>query len=462
MNSKLISAVGLSLFCLIILLPPIIHGYVYPNIGDDTAMNLDTLDKIKIGAPVLAVPYCAYYIIGYPLDIITRIFDVSNDILFFWFNYLALIGIGVSLFFIFKNLISLSAGLLALILPIFTSYSVLLLFYSGVIFNIINMGIILPLACYCTIKWWMTRSKRYAIGAVCLYSLFAVFHSTGVYLPFIVLAGLILLIIYKRVKRQPILKGQIVFIVAVVFCGGVLFALFHPILDRLSVVMTASSEGISGLLLLQESLLHYMSPAVLAIIIVSIILLAGKYQHILVAEKLTVALFGLSAIIMLPPMLFRWSPLPIRQGMDFAILLSIVAVALVGIVIRLNKSRVVAMVLVGLVLGGAVINMSHWLGGYNSALEKIDIEAINYINSLQGEAYSCGDNIDHWIYDRYVNKEYLPLEGDIFIARNVPMKSKVALPEQGDLASWSHGGASIKTTFTDDDTMIEIYKRGGS
>ena len=100
---KLIITIGLLLFCAIILFPPIVHGYVYPNIGDDTAMHMGVFDKIEVGAPILILPYCAYYVVGYPLDIISRIFDVDKDTLFFWFNYLALIGVGVSLFFIFKS-----------------------------------------------------------------------------------------------------------------------------------------------------------------------------------------------------------------------------------------------------------------------------------------------------------------------------------------------------------------------
>ena len=352
------------------------------------------------------------------------------------------------------------AGLVALLLPIFTSFSILLFFYSGVVFNIINVGIILPFAYYCVIKWLMTGSKRHAIVAVCLFALFAVFHSTGIYLPFILLAGLITLIVYKKVQRQLIPKWLILLAAAVAVCGAMLFVLFHRTVRNWLSLIGESGEDISGLVLLQESLLHYMSPIVLAIIIISVAFLYGKYQHMLVAEKLTIAFFGLSAIIMMPSMLFGWSPIPSRQGLDFAIFLSIVAVALAGSVVRLDKSHVVAVVLVVLVLGGASIHISNWVGGYNSALEKVDIEAIHYIKGLQGESYSCGDNVDYFIYGRYVGKEYVSTRGDVFISRNIPMKSRVVLSNQGDLDVWRQRGAYSKATFEDTGIMIEVYSRG--
>ena len=85
------------------------------------------------------------------------------------------------------------------------------------------------------------------------------------------------------------------------------------------------------------------------------------------------------------------------------------------------------MLLVLLIIGGAWVNLSNWLGGYNSALEGVDITAIRYVNTLEGQTYSASDTVDHWIYDRYVEKQYVPQGGDILITRNLPMKSKVAL-----------------------------------
>ncbi len=455
-KSKVIIIVGLVVFCIIIVLPPIMRGYVYPNIGDDTAAHMNILDTIGLFAPgnenLEQIRYSAIYIVGYPLDLVSHIFSVSKDTLFFWFNYLALIGVGLSLFFIFKDLVSLSAGIVALVLPIFTSYSMLLLFYSGVVFEIINIGIILPLACYFTIKWLMAKNKRYAISAICLFLLFATFHSTGIYLPFIILASLASFIIYRAMKRQAISKWGVLYTVVAVSCFIVLFMLFNPILENIFQAVAVPYGGISGLPLLQESLLHYMSYFTLVILIISVAFLVGKYRQISDTEKLTVVAFGALAVLMLPAILFGWSPQPFRQGMALAIFLSMVAVALLGIVIRLDKRRVVVLVLVGLVIGGGTINANSWLGNYNSALERIDIEAIEYINSLPGEYYSSSDNVDPWIYSRYVEKKHRIQGGDILVVRNMPMKSKVALVEDGDLTF----GRVLLSKYIDYESGVEI------
>ncbi len=456
-SSRWITIVGLSLFCAIILTPPIMHGYIYPTIGDDTAAHMNILDQIGFFAseeinPLESIRYGAIYIVGYPLDIVSHVFDVDNDTLFLWFNYLALIGVGISLFFIFRRLIGLPAALLSLLIPIFTSYAILSLFYSGVIFEIINVGIILPFACYCAIKWWTTKKRRFGVGAVCILSLFAVFHSTGVYLPFFAIAGFLFFILYKIINKQTIPKKP-VFIMAGVICGGIpLFIFFNPILSYLFEGM-GSQSSIVGIPLLAESLLKYMSYFTLLILLVSIFMLMDKYKAFTSTEKLTVAVFSLFAIVMLPAMLFGWSPQPFRQGYDFAIFLSLVTVALVGVLIRIYRGRLVTYVLVGLAIGGAVINVFNWFG-YNSALEEVDVEAIYYINTLPGDNYSCSDNVDHWIYSRYVEKDYLSSGGEVLVVRNTPMKSKVALVEEGDLTS----ERLFLSSFVDGDVEVEVYR----
>lgn len=458
MRRRILVWLCLVVFCLIIILPPIIHGYVYPNIGDDTAAHMNILDKIGFFSsqdvsPVEQIRYGAIYIVGYPLDIINHFTGIDKDVLFLWFNYLALIGVGLSLFFVFKNLINFQAGLLALIIPIFTSYGMLLLFYSGVIFEIINIGIILPFACYFAIKWQYDKSKRYAIGAICLFALFTVFHSTGIYLPFILVATFVTYIIYKLVKKQPISKKITILGFLALACMAVVLIFFNSILGTIWAGMDATNIKISGLTLLSESLFRYMSPFLITIILLSGALLYSDYKHILPKEKYTILTFGLLALVMLPAMLFGWSPQPFRQGLDFAIFLSMGAVALLGVIIRLGRYRVVTYGLTVLAIGGSVFNIGNWFG-YNSALEKVDIRAIDYINSLDGEYYSCSDNVDHWVYGRYVDKEYLPLGGEILVTRNVPMKSKVALVEDDDLTS----GRAMVGKLIDGDVEILIYR----
>jgi len=447
MKSKWLLIIALVAFTAVIFLPPIVQGYVYPNIGDDTATHMNAFDKIIVGNPIPRVNYYGYYIVGYPLDVLSRVFDVNKDTLFFWFNYLALFGVGVSLFYIFRNLMGTTAGVLALFLPVFVSYGVLLLFYSGVIFNIINIGIILPFACFFSIKWILNHQWYYAVASLCLWALFAVFHPTGLYLLFIGIVSIIAFVIYSRWKRVHILKRYRYIMIAIV-CLGLSLPLWSG-MPVVSLITRIGENGgrITGLVLFREALFHYMSPFLVILLMVTIGLLVKRWHllvdkekgllvkrwHLLVdKEKLLVLFFSTLSVIVLPLGLLGYSPVPMRQGIDFAILLSVVAVILLSVVIRLEKHRMITILLVVVAVGGGVINLWNWTTGYNSALANVDVEAIKCVNELSGETYSVSNTtVDPVIYSRYVNKEYT-LSGDIVITRNKPMKSRVASLDERD------------------------------
>jgi hypothetical protein len=431
--------IALVVYALVIILPPLIQGYSYPNIGSDTAAHEAILDNIKIDSPAFSSPdirYGSYYAVGYPLDIISRLTSASKDTLFFWFNYVSLIAIGFGLFFIFKNLISLTAGMMALLIPIFTSYGILLLFYSGVIFNLLNVALILPFIVYFFVRWMTTKKKRYIIGIVLLSILFSIFHTSGIYLPFIAIIGFVIYLIYKAVKRQPVPKKQILIALILGLCGIVAY-IFSPI-SISSLVNAQKVELVGfpfkwGFPLLEESLIYYMSPILSGVILITIVIL-GNYKKVPTNERLALAAFAIPCLAMLPIIMSGWSPQPFRQGLDFAILLSIEAVALVGVAIKKAENpRIMLIFLVVLSAMGAMGNIYNWLGRYNSALERVDLEAITYVNNLDGYQFSCSDNVDHQIYSRFVNKKYISEDGDIYLIRNEPMRSKVVLSQGNEL-----------------------------
>ena len=299
----------------------------------------------------------------------------------------------------------------------------------------------------------MTKKKRFAIGGSCLLVLFTVFHSTGIYSIFIIIAGILFVTIYKIVKKQLKL-WQVILGLGVVCSGIALFVFVNPVLRFIFELMEKQKIGLSGFPLLQESLLHYMSYFVLIILVISTVFLIGKYKLLLLTEKLTIGVFGILAVMMLPAIIFGWSPQPFRQGLTLAILLSLVAVALLGVVIRLDKSRLVAFMLVVVVICGAVPHVNNWFG-YNSAVEEIDIKAMEYINTLPGEFFYCSSNVDHWVYSRYINKRYyVKGRATILIVRNIPMKSKVALVDDREkISDWT-----LLKTFIDGDLEIRIYE----
>ena len=45
-HSRVVTIVGLVLFVVIVIAPPLMYGYIYPNIGDDSAEHLNKIDEM--------------------------------------------------------------------------------------------------------------------------------------------------------------------------------------------------------------------------------------------------------------------------------------------------------------------------------------------------------------------------------------------------------------------------------
>jgi hypothetical protein len=457
---KLYVILAIIIFASIIFVPPITKDYDYPVLGQDAAWHLMVFDNIKIGQPIPTcmdvtgeVRYFSYYIVGYPLDLIHNITGITKNTLFLWFNFASLFVMGVSLLFIFSKLFNIYIGILALVIPIFTSFSTLLLYYSGAIFDVINIGIILPFICYFVVKALFTGKKLHWICSIILGLVFVSFHSTGVYLPFIIIAGVVAYVAYKKITKQKINKWFLISSAISTLLIGALFIVSNKQLTDLG--FSLNNDGYYGIPLLWKTLSYYMSVTLLAVIIISLVFLVSRRKQVTKNEWLMLLVFSLPPIMMLPEIVFGISPQPFRQGLDCAIMLSMVSIILIGIVIKLDKSHFIAVVTLILVVYGSFSNISNWVTGYNSALEKIDMEAIEYVNNLDiGNDYSASMNIDHVIYGRFINKQYTPVNGGILIMRNKAMTSSGVMPEK-DIEI--PAGMSVIKVFVDGWTEIKVY-----
>jgi hypothetical protein len=432
---------------------------------------MEIFDRIKIGEPIPPVRYNAYYIVGYPLDLIANIFHTNKDVLFFWFNYIVLFGIGLSLFYILKNLINLATGLLTLLIPIFASYSILLLFYSGVIFNLINICIILPFAIYFMIKYIQTIKAKYAVGSVLMFALFSIFHITGIYLSFMVIGGLFLYVLYVwRTKQRITKKYLIIGSLLVIFSVG-MFILKNRISLGVESIMVggnsnasgsimvginpSANESIKGFPLIEQTFMYYLSPMVLAVIILCFIRIFNLYKKINNIEKLLIIIFLLLSLTMLPAMFGIFSPIPLVQGLDFAVFFSILATILVGIILRMDKNIVIPVILIVLIGFGSFQNIYKVTVGYNSALTNPDIEAIEYVNSLTADSFSVTKNIDMSIYKRYVNKPFKSSDAAILIDRNELMSSGGT--SYLKLTPQDSEYFKVIKTFSEGDVVVTVY-----
>lgn len=72
MNKKWVYLI-LAILCLILVLPPVIHGYIYPNGGDDSGLHLNVIQQISVSHPIpKLIDYSGEWMVGYPMMLLNN------------------------------------------------------------------------------------------------------------------------------------------------------------------------------------------------------------------------------------------------------------------------------------------------------------------------------------------------------------------------------------------------------
>jgi hypothetical protein len=460
-HQTILTIIGLILFCIIIILPPIIHGYVYPNMGDDTSAHVAKIEALGTSEMELSL-YGAYYIIGYPLKYITELLSTNIDIVFMWFSFITFMLVGLVIFWVISKLVNKLAGWATLFIVMFCSQGLMYYFYYGQIFNIINIGIILPLLLLLSIKYITKGKNIYLIVAILLSLVFTIFHTSGIYLPFIVVTCLVAYLIYCLIKHIKLDKRAVI-LSGCILVGDILLAL---VLCKTNIINTntigsyivghnyVSSIGIP---------FYYYLMGIISIsvqILTVIILLYRKTIWVKLSNQIKLVLFLLIGVII--PLgvvvISRISIDPWRQAIDLVIPLSLIVGIMTALVCKYARSKILTILVAMIVLVSSVINISAWMG-YNSVLRQPDIQALEYINEYQ--TYGSNGDVAYWIYDRYTNAEYTENVPQVIIVRDKPMT-----PRSDETNMWYqvHGLSPDKNyildkTFSDKEVSIDIYIR---
>lgn len=200
MKRRLIIIASFILYAVIIILPPIIHHYIYPDMGVDFPSNVGYLTN----ANLWGITYYAYAYIGYPLRWIHALTGFQYYQIYLWFSYASLVLVGYSCYFMLSKLVNYIAGLASLGLIFVCAMGVSWQFYSGGIFDMINIGIILPFLLYFFIRWYQQRKKYQLVVSLILVFVFGNFHYNGIYLAPIVVVCLVLYYGYSLYKKSRI------------------------------------------------------------------------------------------------------------------------------------------------------------------------------------------------------------------------------------------------------------------
>lgn len=446
-RSRKIEIISLFLFALTIILPPIIHGYIYPTMGDDSGMHMEILKNSNLWNQL----YFGYIIIGYPLKWFYDFTLINYNDLFLWFNFLVLIGVGATFYSVLSRLVNYKAGLFSLVIPFFISLGIWWEFEYGMIFNLINIGIILPLILYMGIRWITQRKRHHLIGLVLFCILFSLFHSTGIYLA----PTLILLLIFALAfKRQYVTIPVIVVSILIVVMN--LFASCLLIYQTNLILPNAVNYSISGKLFPISYYIMGVSFVGIIMMVISVYLI---YQYKRINKESKLILYALSTMIgLLIISTLGFSPSPDRQIFDMAILFGLVVSVCVGIVVN-YKSEILYLFLALVVLGSS-INIIQWFD-YRSVVLPIEKQVINYMNSLDFETYTVSSTVSPLIYKQFIKEKYIDGEAEVLIVRNEPM---TPCSDKKSIAYVKHGidvtdGYILRKTFEDGKIRIDIYDK---
>jgi len=140
-----------------------------------------------------------------------------------------------------------------------------------------------------------------------------------------------------------------------------------------------------------------------------------------VGEKVLLGAFGFVIVAMVIGAFTNLTAWATRFAIDLAIILAMFAGLLVGIVIKMVRSKAIVIMISIFILACSVPILAGYCQ-YNSAVKPVDLEAINYVNGLSGEYFSCSPEVSPVIYEQFLNKAYRKGEFP-YIGRNQPMTS---------------------------------------
>lgn len=243
------------LLSVIAVLPSIIHHYIYPTAGDDTAYHLIYFQNMEHQKPL----YPAQWITG-------KLMNVFPDMIeaFSFFHYIALVMMIVTIGLSVGLAVNWYAGIIALFITLGLS-QLFNLFYYGQIFDLIGIAILLPWAILCYSRSRKISNNKNAlllIGYILLICLYYCWHPNGQYVyALFVIIGVYWLISHKvRHKLRGILRGVwdnkfIIYSIVLGICLCILstFGVGQPDPNRLimdaSILLFMGIAGIIGLII---------------------------------------------------------------------------------------------------------------------------------------------------------------------------------------------------------------------
>lgn len=415
---------------LVLILPPIIHQYPYPNLSDDTPRYLAGIERMIDGQPYYE-DFGTYQVYRYPAPALTglviKALHTDPYWTFYIFHYLALIAISISVWFFCTKLFNKLVGYIGLVAVVLCTPSFMQFFLDGAIFNLINLLIFGLMGILALIYWLRTNRPYYAVISMMLLTISILYHSsTGLEIFFGVLAFLTMYIVWDVLhkKRQTFIRVM-PYLMIYGIIGTVLIITICPESDTLiklssniGVKEGATSVSIYSFVLQKSSLM------VLLFTILATLYIFKSRCIKCIEHKLGLGLM-LSWCVVVVGTIFIKNGNPDRSAQDASIIVALLGSSLIGLALydmRNRFSRSIKKLGILLLIVAAIPVMYHYYG-YNSAVRGVDLQAIELLNSLDGQTYFGSTQLESSIYGLFTDKVYIK-DGEYIIYRSLPMSGK--------------------------------------
>ena len=390
-----------------ILIPPLHYGYVYPTGNDDTYHHLENIEHNEN-----ATFPPGYYA---PL-ILAELLPDSPDTAFFWFNYVSLILIALTLWYVASKLFNPLAGILAVWLCMFLTPAFYMLFNQGAIFNLSGLYILglLSLLTFCL--WLRTRRPYHAVLSILLLMVSPLYHPSSFYILVGISVYIFMRLIYEGITRNPSR-----------WLGWYGIGLVLAILGAMKLSLGALGHFIGLYAWYQEGVIgfydwfaHFASSWGIVLLLLALVMC--WYLKVKLPKE-TLIVLGICFVLWIIGAFTGLFPSPYRAGLDLAIMLSFTTAGVLGIVIKARGSKLFSIAIAGVIVVGAVPMLTHWFAN-DSAMQPEDIQAVEYINE-HGYTWNSSHMVQERIYERYTEPEHLPLkQADVFIWREEPQSCR--------------------------------------
>jgi len=325
------------LYAAIIILPPFIHHYIYPNLSDDTANLL-----LNMSHGLQNLNYAGSLYLYYPLSLISNVIHSSLYHVWMWFNLLILIPVGVVLYFIGSKLSDWKTGLLMLLIPIFVSYGILSYSIMGVIYSEILVAILMPVLIYFVTKYLLEKRAYQLIISIVLGAFTCTFHPSGLYVPMVAFTALVVYLIYKLVRRD-FTDIRYYFKMSAIIIG---FIIFNLVMIKLISPNTWVQIGsLLDSIFKHQSITKYSLPIlewIMTFVTLPIIIILGVSIYIILKDKIALSkqlrlyLYFMACwlVVLLVLGYGMLSIAPDRAEVDMASVIGIVTALLLGVSLK--------------------------------------------------------------------------------------------------------------------------------